>query len=292
MRKIVESELLCVFKPQGADADFVPWIIWRRAGPSSSEPLESTVPANVYCCLHFSLTGREYRLGPDGWRPLPACYLAGPATRPFRLRSESACESISIVLQPWVARAIFNVDGSRVVDSHLPRGDLGALATELMARIEELKEPFTPETALPMLVGPLLRDCHRMQTTLGQHHALVKTFARQGSVAATAKALGLTVDLFSAVFRDLTGLRPARWRRLNRAELLVDSLANSAAQNPRLCELGKRAGFSDPAHVSRELRQISGMAPSAIREVALGTDPGHWPLARYWRSAAVATRPA
>jgi AraC family transcriptional regulator len=64
-------------------------------------------------------------------------------------------------------------------------------------------------------------------------------------------------------FREKTGLTIGAYRRrLRLRDLCIDLRADSAS----LSELAVRHGYSDQAHMTRELKAVSGTTPAAWRE--------------------------
>lgn len=82
------------------------------------------------------------------------------------------------------------------------------------------------------------------------------------TVAAQADAAQMSRFHYSRKVRATIGLSPRDYRRLQRvqrARLLIEqghALADSAAE----------AGFSDQAHMTRQMRQILGVTPGSLRE--------------------------
>lgn len=81
-------------------------------------------------------------------------------------------------------------------------------------------------------------------------------------VAAASRAQGMSRWRFGRRLRALTGLSPRDMRRqlrVARARALIEN-------GEELASAALRSGFSDQAHMTRQLRSLLGVTPSALRE--------------------------
>lgn len=85
--------------------------------------------------------------------------------------------------------------------------------------------------------------------------------ALAGGVAAASEAHGLSRWRFGRKLRDETGLTPRDMRR----QLRVAEARGLIEQGETLAEAAFGAGFSDQAHMSRQLRSLLGVTPAALR---------------------------
>lgn len=86
------------------------------------------------------------------------------------------------------------------------------------------------------------------------------------NVFQVSKTIGISVDYFSRLFRDATGLAPMDYfqqQRIHRACALL--------LNPQysITEISYSLGFSDAAHFCRTLTRHRGISPSAYRKIYL-----------------------
>src|SRR5690606_30448911 len=87
--------------------------------------------------------------------------------------------------------------------------------------------------------------------------------ARGGRVeiAALSRELGYSQKHLVSLFRDQIGMSPKRAARLVRFDHLVSQLRDGPRPWAALaCELG----FSDQAHLAREVRRFAGFTPSQL----------------------------
>lgn len=93
------------------------------------------------------------------------------------------------------------------------------------------------------------------------------------SVPRMAAAVELSPSRFAHLFRDQTGVPPARYLhtlRMQRARVLLERTFLSVK------EVMVSVGFRDPSHFARDFRRFHGIAPSAVRGSAgpVGPAPG------------------
>jgi AraC-like DNA-binding protein len=77
-----------------------------------------------------------------------------------------------------------------------------------------------------------------------------------------SRTAGLHPASLSRGFASVFGTTPATYRRIQRARRAIDVLART---NIPLSRLALDCGFSDQAHMSREVRALSGVAPANLR---------------------------
>src|SRR5688572_22090310 len=83
------------------------------------------------------------------------------------------------------------------------------------------------------------------------------------TVAVLAAAVNLSPSRFAALFRQETGVSPARFLRalrMERARLLLERTFLTVK------EVMAFVGVNDPSHFSRDFRRHHGVAPSRLRE--------------------------
>ena len=94
--------------------------------------------------------------------------------------------------------------------------------------------------------------------------------AEAPSVPSMAAAVDLSLSRFAHLFRDETGVPPARYLhtvRMQRARVLLERTFLSVK------DVMGRVGFRDPSHFARDFRRFHGVAPSAVRGRVGHPDP-------------------
>ena len=107
---------------------------------------------------------------------------------------------------------------------------------------------------LPAFLDPGVRE-RRVE------HALA-SLRRQTRVGDIAEDLGVSARHLRRLVLAHTGLEPRTLSRIVRFQRFLD-LSDRAAE-PSLAGLAARAGYADQAHLTREVRALSGLTPTAL----------------------------
>ena len=94
---------------------------------------------------------------------------------------------------------------------------------------------------------------------------------RPARIPELAAAVGLSESRFAHLFREQTGVPPARYLhglRMQRARVLLQRTFLSVK------DVMARVGFRDPSHFARDFRRYHGVPPSAARGAAGALSPG------------------
>ena len=83
--------------------------------------------------------------------------------------------------------------------------------------------------------------------------------------ADAARELGVSIRTFQRVVNEATGRSPAWWRRLARVRRVAAKIASIQVRQDSLVEIAVDAGFSDQAHMTRELQHWLGTTPGQLR---------------------------
>jgi AraC-like DNA-binding protein len=182
--------------------------------------------------------------------------LAGPDTGPVVYPVERDYAATGLRLRPGVAGSVLGLPASELRDE---RPELSALWGRDAARLEEriaLAQPSHRRELLEQAVRPLAREAEPDELVL----AGLPLLGRRGSsVAELARTLAISERALRRRFNDAFGYGPKkldriiRFRRLLRLAALrrADGLAAAAAE----------LGYADQAHLTREVRELSGLTP-------------------------------
>jgi AraC family transcriptional regulator of arabinose operon len=105
--------------------------------------------------------------------------------------------------------------------------------------------------------------------------ALAEMQRRMGdgvNISELARAVNLSRSRFAHLFREQTGVAPARYLRdfrLDRARLLLETTFLSVK------EVMVTVGFNDPSHFSRDFQRAHGAPPREWRKRMARPPPGH-----------------
>jgi AraC-like DNA-binding protein len=176
-------------------------------------------------------------------------------------------EGVGVQLRPGAVAAILGVPASEVAGRPV---DLAALwGREAAAILDQLAA--TPRAARARLIERLLLarlartepDPHRGAYLAMQH--ITRTGGRL-SVAALASHLGVGERRLEQIFHTHVGMSPKAAARLTRFRAAVDLLQRTP--RPSWADIATSAGYYDQAHLVRDWKHITGLAPTAFTATA------------------------
>jgi AraC-like DNA-binding protein len=260
-------------------------IAWEVA----ARPLPERLRPYVRSCVGYT----ERTPGPSGRREYPGPRVVviletGPPIRVYESGSErrserfaggfaagldetwTLCEhdgfqaGVQLDLTPLGARAFFGLPMSELAGRALPLADLlTGDARDFCARLAELPTWDAKLDAVEALVEKRLAAARLDARPVAW--ALRQIEARGGAVdvGALARELGWSHKHLIARFRDQVGLPPKRVARVVRFDRLLQRLRRGT--DTPWADLALELGFSDQAHLAREVRAFTGRTPTGTR---------------------------
>jgi AraC-like DNA-binding protein len=199
---------------------------------------------------------------PDSYRAL----VGGLHTSPALVRHHGAQSGIQLRMSPLGARALFGLPAGELVGIDLHATEvLGRVAAELHERVAAAADWTERFAVLDAVLGarldPAVRPpaevCRAWQLLLASHGTV--------PISAVAADVGWSQRHLAARFRTEIGLTPktaARVIRFDRARRMLPS-ADGAA-------VAARCGYADQAHLVRDFRAFTGLAPTAWLAAEVG----------------------
>lgn len=207
-------------------------------------------------CADILWTGdRLSVVGPDVVAARPQL---GPGARVLGLR-----------FQPGAARGWLGVPLSELVGRRVELGALwGDGRADRLAR--RMREAATPEDQMLALQQALIDDAARHEAPAPRAAALFRWLAAapQPGAAGLEDRLQTSERSLRRLSHDHFGYGPKMLERILRLQRFIGMLRGPA--HLPLARLAADAGYADQAHLSREVRALCGMTPSALREQARG----------------------
>ncbi|MEU6077152.1 helix-turn-helix transcriptional regulator [Micromonospora sp. NPDC047074] len=199
------------------------------------------------------------RVLPDGcldllWSSRGGLLVAGPDRTAYLSGGGPAERWVGLRLPPGTGPAVFGVPAVELRDRRVPLGDLWPARD--VARLAERAEAV-PAAVLAEVAVARLRAAGGPDPLGARVAAALSAGA---GVAATAAETGLDPRALHRRCRHLFGYGPktlARILRMRRA------LALARADTP-LAEVAARCGFADQAHLTRDVRDLAGVPPTAL----------------------------
>ncbi|MFG1778001.1 helix-turn-helix domain-containing protein [Micromonospora sp. NPDC049048] len=199
------------------------------------------------------------RVLPDGcvdllWSSRRGLTVAGPDRTAHLSGGGPAERWVGLRLPPGTGRAVLGVPAVELRDRRVPLAELWGERD--VARLAERAEAAPAEVLTEIAVGRL--RAAGGPDPLGAR--VTAALAAGASVAAIAAGTGLDPRALHRRCRDLFGYGPktlARILRMGRA------LALARAGTP-LAEVAARCGYADQAHLTRDVRDLAGVPPTAL----------------------------
>lgn len=209
----------------------------------------------------------QHRVLPDGcvdiiWINDAPPLVAGPATRHIIVDLPAGTEVLGLRMRPGQAGALLGLPADRLLDANVALADLWGAAAgrwndvaegdQLERKLDTLATAVTERIANAPGGDPVVAAC---VAWLARHPA--------GRVDDLAGVVDLSLRQLQRRFRSAVGYGPKTFHRIVRLQRLL-GLAEHGRRPGGLAELSCSAGYADQAHMNRELRDLTGLVPSAL----------------------------
>ena len=221
---------------------------WMNALPGSALPPLQVVPDG---CVDIIWTGES--LG-----------VAGPDTEPIFESFPPGTVIVGVRFRPGTAPPWLGVPASEIVNGRLPLQEFwGADARRLADQLQEVPDP---RSIAELMLSALISRLPRPSLFDATARAVVDAFERDeggrvriGKLTAT---LGLSERTLRRRCESAFGYGPKTLERILRFQQFLRLLRRSTM--PGLAELAAASGFSDQAHLTREVRRLGGLTPAGF----------------------------
>jgi AraC-like DNA-binding protein len=196
--------------------------------------------------------------------------IAGPDMTAAISFPEPGATFVGARFQPGAARVWLGLPMSEIVNQQVDLADLwGGVAHELARKVEDAA---TAEEQAAILQSELLRLIRDGQEP-AREAAAVFALMRQGN--GPGGTMSLLLDRLDASPRTLRrrchehfGYGPKTLHRILRFQRLLSTVAKSPRSS--LAGMALDVGYADQSHMSRDLRQLTGLSPKAfVRQFAV-----------------------
>lgn len=225
------------------------WV--NRPGVVSGAPFDRILPDG---CIDLIFRG-----GDGGGRLFTSALIE----RPVFFDEAEAGWFVGVRFRPAMARAILDVDPAECRDRDTPAVAIHAGFAALEARLQDCASPEAAFAILKRAVDRRLAENENRAAPMRVQEA-VNLLARGDSVRRVARLLGLSGR---SLHRDLTrwsGLAPKSLARILRMQRTIAAIRVGRAP---LAAIALRMGYADQAHMTRELKELTGFTPLELRPV-------------------------
>jgi len=213
---------------------------------------------------------------PDGcmdivWIGESAPMLVGPATRTLIAELPAGTLIVGVRFLPGCAPvALGGLDAGEIVNRQIPLGDIWRSGADaLTGRLLESKGTAATLDALATGTGTLLADGPCVDPLVRYCTGWIARNVA-GRVGELATAVGLSERQPRRRFRSQVGYAPKTFQRIMRLQRLLAFSGRAGDTGTDLAALALDAGYSDQAHMCREVRSLAVTSPRALLERGAG----------------------
>jgi AraC-like DNA-binding protein len=193
--------------------------------------------------------------------------VAGPDTGPVVERFPGGAWVVGLSVRPGAVTALLGVPATALRDERVDLSDLWGRDGDAVR--DAIAVATTPGEAAAALEAGLAARSSRAPEEDPLAGALLERLQAGGPAAAVADDLGLGERQLRRRVGAAFGYGPKVLSRVLRFSSVVDRLR--AAPGTPLAALAADAGYADQAHLTHEVRALSGLPPGRLRD-ALGAD--------------------
>jgi AraC-like DNA-binding protein len=201
-------------------------------------------------------------LASDGsWQRQAQCIFAGQHQAAIRLAADGEVDCVGVRLRPAASAA---VAGARLVECAERTVDLAQIDARFAAEFDAACREFTIDPRArsfwQCLESRLLP--HAIDERVEAAVAQLESQHGQGRIDATAAAAAMSLRSFQIRFRACVGLSAKAFARVLRLQATIRAIDRGLES---LAQVAVDSGFSDQAHATRELQQLTGLTPARLR---------------------------
>lgn len=236
------------FRPIEAFRPLVDAYWLNRPDPSDAEPFDRVLPDG---CIDLIFRG-----GADGGRLFSSALIERPAFFATTQRSWF----VGVRFRPAMARVALDIDPVDCRDRDIPAVEIDSAFGPLEAALQDCAWPDEALALLRHAVDVRFARLERDPAPARVREA-VALLARAGDVEPVARALGISER---SLHRDLlrwSGLAPKSLARILRMQRALRAIRTGSGP---LALIALRAGYADQAHMTRELKALTGRTPAQI----------------------------
>jgi AraC-like DNA-binding protein len=170
---------------------------------------------------------------------------------------------IGVRFRPGAARRWLGLPMSEIVGGQLPLSEFwGARVREIRQKIGDASSTVERMQTMEKALSRLASDMEPPPSDVGFIFNALKTESAGPGMTTILDRLGVSPRTLRRRCQEAFGYGPKTLDRILRFQRFL-SLAREA-EEPRLARLAFEAGYADQAHLTRDVRRLSGFSPAAI----------------------------
>lgn len=198
----------------------------------------------------------------------PQAFVAGLGPGATLTRHEGHQQGVQLDLHPAFARQVFGVPLSELAGTVVPLEELLRRdESGFIEHVAELPSWDARTEAVERWVGRRWHRGRRPDPRIAGALQLIERTDGRIDIGEVGRVANLSRPHLSRLFREHVGVTPKVFARLRRFEAIVDRVrAGSGSWSSIAADLG----FSDQAHLAREVRALSDHTPTALARLLSG----------------------
>lgn len=234
--------------------------VWRLHDATPSRDVQVIYPDG--CCELIAHLGEPMAAysAIRGWIGQPACLFAAQQRSAIRLKANAPVACVGVRLQPAAAAAIAGQRLSSLRDQIVDLRELDATLASKLGRVLATFDSDPADAGIWELLAAAVagfqidRRIEAAAGALESDHGL-------GRMAVLAADSAMSVRSFQIRFLAQVGLGAKEFARVLRLQATLRQLDGGGAT---LAEVAADRGFSDQAHATREIRELTGLTPARL----------------------------
>lgn len=203
----------------------------------------------------------------DG-RPGPRAFVAGLGPGATLTRHEGHQQGVQLDLHPAQARRIFDVPLSELAGAVVPLEELlRPDEAGFVDHVAELRSWDARTEAVERWVGRRWYRGRRPDPRIAGALQLIEGSEGRIDIGAVGRFTNLSRPHLARLFREHVGVTPKVFARLRRFEALQDRVRTGADS---WSAIAAELGFSDQAHLAREVKALCGHTPTGLAQLISG----------------------
>ena len=234
---------------------------WKWSLDASGQPIDDILP-DVAPELIVHLAGRPLAQADSGdWLRQEPAFLYCAARKSLKLWVREPLQVFAVRFRPWGIRRFSGMPMEAILDRPIaPGAAFPAFGDDLVA---SLKSAGSDE-ALVRIANRILVNAMKAGSSVEPR--LEKLLEASGggrcSAAEMAEKLSISGRSFSRLWNDVVGIQPRAFVQLMRFHNALEMISSGTD----LTTVAAECGYSDQAHMARQIKAIAGLPPSALRQ--------------------------
>lgn len=235
---------------------------WSWSVESNFDSLDDILPdASPEFIVHLGAIPFARRNGGE-WRKQCRAFLYCAAQKTLTLSAKEPVKIFAIRFRPWGVSRFSNVSMGKMLDRQVhPVEALNGLGEDLASSLYALNSDADRVRATDRMLKGALQSNSRVEPRL----KLLLDAADGGRCSSSEMARHLSVShrSFNRLWNEVVGIEPRKFIQLMRFHSALELINSGIA----LKEVAADCGYSDQAHMARQIKAIAGLPPKSLRRL-------------------------